>query len=53
MDSPNGTSFRFTYVATGPRPGSQSWPVFRSGFSSSAPTSTGRLMVRTADAIVA
>ena len=49
MDSPNGTSLRFTYVATGPRPGSHSWPVFRSGFSSSAPTSTGRSMRRTAD----
>ena len=53
MYSPNGTSCRLTYAGTGPRPGSHSWPALRSGFSSSAPTSTGRWIARTAAAIVA
>src|SRR5271157_3725050 len=42
MYSPNGTSWRLTYIVVGPRPGTQSWPALRSGSCRTSPTRTGR-----------
>src|ERR1700745_2932664 len=51
MTSPNGTSWRFTYMVVGPRPGSQSWPTLRTGCCRSSPTRIGRPIAFTAAAV--
>src|SRR5215472_6608630 len=48
MYSPNGTSWRLTYVVVGPRPGAHSWPTLRRGSFSTSPTRIGLPIAATA-----